>query len=802
MKKSVILFALLVIYVSSFSQTRYKLPPQEVIDILDAPPTPIVVMSPQKDAMMFVDYRSNPSIALISQPFLRIAGLRITPRISARQRITEYIGLRVQWIAQNRTVTIALPPNSTIGIPVWSHDGKKIAFTRDVKDGVELWTADPLKGTASVINGIRINDVLDSPFEWLKDNVTLLTRGIDEERGAPPEEPTISLGPNVEETHGRVAKTETYEDMLKNSHDEDVFTYYAKNQLALVNTQTGKVTKIGRPDLFLSSTFSPDEIFLLVTRLQKPYSYRVPYTLFTRSTEVLDDHFRRIVIISTFPVSDEIPTQGVPTGPRNVQWQPLYGARLIWIEALDGGDPMKKVSARERLVTLTAPFVDAAVEVLRVQHRFSGFDWLQEKDHVFVTEFDRARRWRTTSFYNLAVPSSSKKTVFDVSSNDAYADPGRAISQTSVDGETTVLQDGEWIYLSGRGASEKGDMPFLDRMSVKDFRKERLFRSSDKSFEQFVSFVPGARKSIITRYEDKTSPPNYFVLDLVNKKRNALTDFRDPAPQLTGMRKELVKYARPDGVPLSGTLFLPPNYRQGVKLPLLIWAYPLEYSDAGTAGQVRGSANTFTFFRGASQLFFVTQGYAVLNDATMPVVGDPETMNNTFVEQIVAAAKAAIDKLDSMGVIDRNRVLVSGHSYGAFMTANLLAHSDLFAAGIARSGAYNRTLTPFGFQSERRSFWDAPDVYLKVSPFSYANKIKAPILLIHGEADNNSGTFPIQSERLYQALQGNGGTARLVMLPFESHGYSARESVLHVLAESFEWADKYVKNRQIGTENK
>jgi dipeptidyl aminopeptidase/acylaminoacyl peptidase len=263
------------------------------------------------------------------------------------------------------------------------------------------------------------------------------------------------------------------------------------------------------------------------------------------------------------------------------------------------------------------------------------------------------------------------------------------------------------------------------------------------------------------------------------------------------MKKELVKYTRADGVALSGTLYLPSGYKARTRLPLIIWAYPLEYSDPGTAGQIRGSPNEFTFFRGVTPLFFITQGYAVLMDATMPVVGDPETMNNTFVEQIVSSAKAAIDKLDSMGVADPQRALVSGHSYGAFMTANLLAHSDLFAAGIARSGAYNRTLTPFGFQSERRSFWEAPDLYMKVSPFTYANKINEPILLIHGEADNNAGTHTIQSERLFQAIKGHGGTARLVLLPHESHGYAARESVLHVLAEMFEWADEYVKNKAV-----
>ena len=366
---------------------------------------------------------------------------------------------------------------------------------------------------------------------------------------------------------------------------------------------------------------------------------------------------------------------------------------------------------------------------------------------------------------------------------------------TRPDGVRTILQDGDSIYLVGRGASPEGSRPFLDKMNLKTAEKTRLFRCGEHTFESVLGFVGNSRSTILVSHETKTEPRNDFTVDLETGKRTKLTDFRDPAPQLTGLKKELIKYKRDDGVPLSGTLYLPPDYKEGTRLPLIIWAYPLEYSDAATAGQVRSSPYTFTRLAGPSQLFFVTQGYAVLDEATMPVVGDPETMNDTYVEQISAAARAAIETLDKKGVIDPKRVGVGGHSYGAFMTANLLAHTDLFAAGIARSGAYNRSLTPFGFQTERRSYWEATDLYTRMSPFTYAHKINEPILLIHGEADNNSGTFPIQSERLFQAIKGNGGTARLVLLPHESHGYRARESVLHVLAEMFEWADRYVKNR-------
>ncbi|OGU25109.1 MAG: prolyl oligopeptidase [Ignavibacteria bacterium GWA2_54_16] len=795
--KRFFMLALLALFTAPlFAQTAYKLPPKEVVDILDAPPTPVVSASPRGDAILLVDFQAQPPIALISRPFLRLAGIRIDPRLNARQRLQQYSGIEVRWIDNNRSVRIELPAGARIGMPQWSNDGKHIAFTRDVDNGVELWVADASTGKGRAIPGLFVNDIMGPAFDWTGDHKTLLVKLLPQGDRRAPEVPRVPTGPIIEQSSGKVSRAATYQDLLKNQYEEQLFEFHATSQIALVNSQTGEVKRIGQPALVSSISISPGESYLLVTRILKPYSYRVPAYLFTRKTEVWDKQGGVVKVLADLGISDEIPPQGVPTGPRSVEWQPLHNAKLVWAEALDGGDPTKKVPFRDVIMTLDEPFAATPSEVMKVQFRYANLDWTAAPGKAILTEYDRDRRWRTLSLVDLAKPAAPRKVLFDLSVNDSYRDPGRPVYETRPDGERVLVQDGEWIYLSGNGASDRGDRPFLDKFNLSTLAKERLHWSGEKSLERFVSFVKSSRTVIMTRHETQREIPNYFVKDVKSGSKKALTEFKDPAPQLTGMYKELIKYNRADGVALSGTLYLPPGYQKGTRLPLLIWAYPLEYSDPGTAGQVRGSANGFTFFRGATPLFFVTQGYAVLMDATMPVVGDVETMNNTFVEQIVASAKSAIDKLDSMGVVDRKRVAVSGHSYGAFMTANLLAHSDLFAAGIARSGAYNRTLTPFGFQSERRSFWEAPDLYMRVSPFTYANRIKRPLLLIHGEADNNSGTFPIQSERLFQAIRGHGGTTRLVVLPFESHGYSARESVLHVLAEMFDWADKYVKNGQ------
>jgi dipeptidyl aminopeptidase/acylaminoacyl peptidase len=376
---------------------------------------------------------------------------------------------------------------------------------------------------------------------------------------------------------------------------------------------------------------------------------------------------------------------------------------------------------------------------------------------------------------------------------DRYRDMGTPVTEMLPSGQRVVVSEGDFAFFNGAGASPKGDRPFLDRVNLKTKEKTRLFECADGVYESVVSVLDKAGTRMITRRESTTEPPNFFLV--AEGKRTALTSFVDPAPEMRQVKKQLVNYKRADGVPLSFTLYLPPNYKPGTKLPTVMWAYPREYNDADTASQITGSPYRFTQVSGASHLFYLLAGYAILDDAALPVIGDPETANNTYLQQIVAGAKAAIDKATELGVTDPKRVGVGGHSYGGFMTANLLAHSDLFAAGVARSGAYNRTLTPFGFQSERRTIWEAPDTYLTMSPFLNAHKINEPILLIHGQADNNTGTFPIQSERMYTAIRGNGGTVRFVYLPFESHGYAARESVEHTLAEMVEWFDKHVKNK-------
>lgn len=778
------------------AQEPYKVPPQEVVDIVDAPPTPMVSLSPAGDTLALIERESMPSIAYLSEPILRIAGLRITPGYDSRQILSFSTGLSLKDMKTGALRRVALPEGVKFTSPSWSPDGRTIALLRYGPDGVELWKVDVATAAAKALTPPNVSAVLGA-LEWAPDSRRVFVTLVPEGRGPAPVAPRVPIGPEVQVSGGREAKTATYQDLLKSAFDEVLFDYYATSQLAAVDGATGEIRKLGPPGIFTSVAVAPGLSYLLVERLKRPYSYALPADGFARTDEVWDLDGRPVKLVADLPTDEGVPINGVAVGPRNVSWMTHKPATLIWAEALDGGDPKKDAPFRDRYMVLDAPFTADAREVLKLQERAAGLQYLAAPGQALASQSEWKRSWRTTFLVDLGNPAAAPIKIWDLSLRDSYKNPGRPVTTSLATGERVVLQDKDWIYLAGQGSSPQGDHPFLDRMNLKTLKVERLWQCQDPAYETFVDFAGASRTKFITSYETKTVPPNYYLYDLKARKRAALTDFKDPAPQLTGLRKERITYKRAiDGLELSGTLYLPPGYKDGTRLPVVIWAYPMEYDTAATAGQVRGSVNRFTFFRGTSQLLFVTQGYAVLDNAEMPVVGTPETVNDTFVPQIVSNAEAAIRKLDEMGVGDPRRVGVGGHSYGAFMTANLLSHCDLFAAGIARSGAYNRTLTPFGFQSERRTLWEAPETYIKMSPFMFADKIKTPLLMIHGMADNNSGTFPIQSERLFAALKGFGATARFVYLPYESHGYSARESVLDVLAEMFEWFDIYVKNRK------
>jgi dipeptidyl aminopeptidase/acylaminoacyl peptidase len=774
---------------SPSTTTGYLLPPKVIVDILDAPPTPTVLVSPNRQMLALLERKSMPGIADLAEPIHRIAGARINPRTNGRQQRTgAATGITIKTIADGTDRKIVLPASANVGDLAFSPDGRHLSFTNTKATAIELWVADTATGQSRLLSGAdRLNATAGEPCDWLEDNATLVCMTVPNSRGPAPAEPKTPAGPNVQENLGKASPAPTLEDMLKTRYDEDLFEYYFTSQVTAYDVASARRTAIGKPAIVESVAPSPNGEYLLVSKIKRPFSHLYSMSGFPKDVEIWSRNGEVAKKIADVPTSEGIPINGVLTGPRQYRWRPDQPATLTWVEALDEGNPKNAAPYRDRLVTLSAPFTGQPAEFAKTEWRFASLSFT-DKGIVLLAEGDRvSRRQRTWLIDDLAAP----RTVWDRKADDAYANPGTPVTRRP---GGAIIQNGDVIYLSGAGSTPQGDRPFLDRLNITTLATARIFRADDKTYETVVAPLDDAGRTVLTRYETPTEPPNYYVRDLAAGTKRAITAFKDPAPQLRGVQRQFVTYVRKDGVALNGTLYLPPDYKAGTRLPVVMWAYPREFGDADSAGQVTGSPYRFTTYTGASHLFLLTQGYAIFDDPKMPIIGAGETANDTYVDQLTQDAEAAVNKVVEMGIADRDRIAVGGHSYGAFMTANLLAHTDLFRAGVARSGAYNRTLTPFGFQSESRTFWEIPDIYGRMSPFFYANTINEPILLIHGEADDNSGTFPIQSERLWMALKGFGATVRYVTLPYEAHGYAARESILHTLAETINWLDKYVKN--------
>lgn len=785
-------FVVLLVANDVFTQEGYKKPPKEVLDILNAPITPGVSVSPTRDNLMFSTGLRNPPLADLAQPMLRLAGRRINPASNSPHRLQYSVALMLKRVADGSEVKIDVPPGAKISGLEWSGDGKHFAFLNTTANRVELWVGDAATGKLRNVKGVTINSTIGNPLSWMPDNRTLLVQLIPANRAAAPATPLVPTEPNIEESSGRPGPVRTYQDLLKSPHDEKLYEYYATSQLAWVDTVSGRSTPFGQPGIIQGVDPSPDGQVVLVTRVRRPFSYLFPDGAFPKDIEVWDAKGKLVYKVASQPLADQVPINGVITGPRAIRWVATAPATLIWARALDDGDPRKKVAHRDSVFMLKAPFAGQPTELFKTEHRFQPGGFSEKAGTIFFADFERDKRTVRAFMFDMEKPATPPKLLWSRNQQDRYNDPGSMVTR-ALGTQRVTVQNGDSIYLAGAGSSPEGDRPFLDRFNLQTLKAERIFRSDATSFESFTALLTDDARQFLTRRESPSEAPNYFVRTTSGAPR-ALTQFPDTTPQLRGIKKQIVTYKRADGVQCSFTLYLPPGYKEGTRLPTVVWAYPIEFNDPDIASQVTGSTQKATSIGGSSHLFFLLEGYAVLDSATMPVVGSPETVNNTYVEQIVMSAKAAIDKATEMGVTDPDRVGVGGHSYGAFMTANLLAHTDLFRAGIARSGAYNRTLTPFGFQNERRTIWEAPELYLKVSPFMYASKINEPMLMIHGEADDNTGTFPVQSTRMYQAMKGHGATVRLVMLPHEAHGYAGRESIEHVLYEMLAWFDKHVKN--------
>ncbi|XHS79154.1 alpha/beta hydrolase family protein [Burkholderiaceae bacterium UC74_6] len=770
----------------------YQQPAPAVRELLDAPALPRTSVSPDRQTLALIEQRRFSSIDELSRPVLRLAGLRFEPGSGAAQSIAPILKLRLRSLlnpdAPERAVE--LPATGTLHGFAWAPDGRRFVLMRRLDTGTELWVGEVGSARVQPVAFVRVNPVLLPEVHWLGAH-ELVVATVPERRGPAPQMARVPTGPAVQESRGIASPERTYQDLLSDPQDEALFEYHARSTLTRVDIATGFARDIGTPALY-SRVLAVGEAYLLTERLTRPFSYSVAWDGFPRVVELRTRDGKLVRELAKLPLRQGVSVDGVSTGPRSFQASPFADGAIYWVEALDGGNNAARATHRDRLMRLDPPYTADAQEVLRMAYRYTRLAFLDDgrNSTALLTETDRARNWLRTWLLPLRNDNRAEKgagaprLLFEFSSREKYHHPGTPMTYTLPNGRNVVLVDHGDLLMTGPGASPKGERPFLDRLDLKDGSTTRIFQSGEDIFEQVLSPLEGGRW--LTQRESQTEPPNLFLRD--GTGLSALTRLKDPSPQLRKLKRELVSFKRADGVELSFWLVLPPDYKPGERRPALVWAYPLEFPDRTTASQVAGSNNRFSQPSGLSPLLLAMEGYVVLMDAAMPIVGDARAVNDGFIEQLLMNAHAILDKADELGSVDLHRVAVGGHSYGAFMTATLLAYSDnLFRCGIARSGAYNRTLTPFGFQSERRTLWEARDTYLRLSPFLLADRIKEPLLLTHGEADNNAGTFPIQSERLYAALAGTGGTVRYVALPFEAHNYTARESVGHVQWEMARW---------------
>lgn len=804
--KHIIIFLIICCFTSNnniFSQENltYQIPSKEIYQLADYERAPSVIMDTKKEYMMLMYRNTYKTLEDLNQDELRLGGLRINPVTNISSTLNYINNIKVRKVkAKEEQQVQGLPENPRLSNFLWSIDEKKIAFTNTTATGVELWVLFIETAKAVKLTTPTINANMGAPMSWFSDNENILVRMLPQNRPALIDaSKDLPKGPIISVSTGEVSQNRTYQDLLKNPTDEINFENISSSELHKVNITSSRSELFKSKDLYVSESFSPDGKYLMLVTLQKPFSYLVPYSRFPMKAVVYDAKGNEVKVVNEIPLAEILPKgfMAVRKGKRNMAWRNDLPATLYYVEALDEGNPENKVEFRDELFQWAAPFTHPPVSLTKIIQRFSSIIWGNSTVAILYDNWYDTRNTKTYIF-NPSSPNQPAKIIWDRNSQDVYSDPGDFQTIKNQYGRRVLVIDNGNAILIGKGHSPAGQFPFIDRFDLKRHKSTRLYKSTytDK-LENIIELLDANKGEVLVRIESKTDYPNFYFLNFKNRNQlTQLTAFKNPFQSIENVHKEVIKYKRKDGVELSGTLYLPAGYDKKEKLPLLIWAYPTEFKDKSSAGQSTANPNEFTFPYYGSFVYWVVKGYAVLDDASFPIVGEGSTEpNDTFIEQLIANAEAAIDAVDGLGYIDRTRVGVGGHSYGAFMTANLLTHSNLFACGIARSGAYNRTLTPFGFQTEQRNYWEAKEVYDAMSPFMSAEKMKIPMLLVHGEADNNPGTFTLQTERYFQALKGLGAPVRLLLLPKESHSYHAKDNIFHLLWEQEQFLDKHLKNK-------
>ena len=726
--KNILLFTLLMTTYILDAQVEldYQTPHKDILELADAPLPPAIRMNEEGTTAILLYRRPYKSIDELSEKEMRLAGLRINPVTNIGSRTRYYFDMKVLDVdSQKESSVMGLPNNPKMANHRWSHDQSKMAFTITEEKGVALWVLDIKEKKIFKITDANLNANMRSPFIWSKDDKSVLVKLLPTDRkDLINRTSAIPNGPTIAVNDGKKAQNRTYQDLLKNPTDEKNFEQLALAELWKVNMDGTKM-KWKDSGIYSSMSQSPDGNYVMLTTVRKPYSYLVPYRRFPSKTDLYSSQGTFVKTILELPLIEDLPKgfMSVRKGPRNIAWRADHPATLFWAEALDGGDAAAEVDYRDAVYQLQAPYDVEKEMLLKTKLRYGGIMWGKDDFAIAISRWWNTRMQQVVSF-NPANSSEEPKLINERNYQDRYSDPGFPVMARNQYGRDVVVVDNNDIYMIGDGWSEEGKLPFVDKRNIHTGESERIYRSEKNDMlEDIITAFDIKKGEVLTRLESKNIYPNYYKRNIKTGTLTEVTKFDNPFKAIQDVEKEIITYTREDGLELSATLYLPVGYdkKKKEKMPMLMWAYPREYKDKNSASQITSSSNEFTYPYYGSPIYWVNRGYVVLDDTAFPIIGEGEEQpNDSFVKQLVDNAKGAIDAVDNLGYIDREKVAVGGHSYGAFMTANLLTHSDLFAAGIARSGAYNRTLTPFGFQAEERNYWEAPEIYYNMSPFMHS----------------------------------------------------------------------------------
>jgi dipeptidyl aminopeptidase/acylaminoacyl peptidase len=813
-------------------EDTYILPPESVQELFSRDKNYVTLDALSPDGKHFLVTRSTELSTLEKMSFetYRLAELEFRPKTNRHWYLDTFgmNGLRVYSFEQRQLKDIPIPADTIVSDMMWSPDGGKVAFLAHRPEGTRVWTADVATGKTSPLGDAFVMATLTGRrgrgtpatsgsrmLQWTPKG-TVITLLVPSDRGPEPER-GVPKSPIIRRTREKPSPTRTQPFLLKDEHDMALFRYYTTAQMA--ELAPGKAPrKIGEPAVYMGFSSSPDGQYILAEKLVEPFSFIVGYSSFPNRLDVMDLDGKVVSNIREIPLQENQTrrsSQVLQDFPREVVWHPS-GATLgfLWKEEKkrdeegEESEDEERTPRRDRIMSLAPPFDMSQVKlhVLNTDkdQSFNGIRYAMEGDFAFVTvrDSDNENGESTEKIvaYHLGRDDPTEQIVVpEYDPDDIIDHPGEILTQRTQNGIVYALTSskGGQVYLEGDGLKEDfKPQPFVDRVAIGGGQKERVFEGGKDMYERpLVPLDPDLSQMIVAR-ESKAEFPNSYLWS-PSGSMNKLTANQDPFPEITGVKRVDFTFTRRDGLEIQGRISLPVGYQEGTRVPAMFWTYPSEYSSEKEYEEDAIRDRNHNRFTHLSYLrwsdIWLSQGYALVHP-DVPIIDKGNTYNDNYVQHMVDSLYAAIRKVDQMGYIDVDRIGHGGHSYGAFATANLLAHTPFFKAGIAGNGAYNRSLTPMGFQSERRFIWDTHGLYLEMSPFFQADRIDTPILLYHGADDNNTGTFPIQSDRLIQALTGLGKTAVLYKYPYESHSPRAKATYMDIWARWLEWFDKYVKN--------